>query len=100
MTQQPILIKNWRVFDWAPDDIDWLTEQKFTYRIATNNIPFAQGNKVTYIRGNMGITVETTTPEQELLLKLKFEPGLVCMMQTVMIPHGECTLSDIDWSRV
>lgn len=97
--RQPTLIKNWRVIDWAPDDVIWLQDNGYNFRVATTNIPIAQGNKTTYIRGDVGVSVETCTEEEELMLRLKFEPGLVCMMQSFVMPHGQCTLSDIDWDR-
>lgn len=80
------IIKTWRVYDWTPEDIDWLAEQGFRSRVATTNIPFAIGNKVTYMRGDVGVSVETDTSEQELMLKLKFEPGLILMMETAVLP--------------
>ena len=95
----PILIKKWRVYNYSPGDLDWLKEQGYYFHIATNSIPIAQGNKVTYIRGDVGVSVDTSTESEELMLKLKFEPGLVMLLQEWVIPHGECTLSNIDWDR-
>ena len=95
---QPIMIKTWRVFDWAPDDLLWLEQQGIRHRVATTRIPIAQGNTVTYIAGNMGVSIETDTEEHELMLKLKFEPGLVLMLQEVVLPGMmECTLSRLDF---
>lgn len=92
-------IKTWRVFDWVPDDAGWLEQQGIRYRVATNNIPVAVGNSVTYVRGDMGLSVETDTPEQELMLKLKFEPGLVLMLEEIVLPgmSNLCTLSEIGY---
>ena len=95
----PRMIKIWRIFDWAPDDPVWLEQQGIRYRIATNKVPIAQGNKVFYIAGDMGLSVETDTPEQELMLKLKFEPGIVLMLEEIVLPgmSNLCTLSEIGY---
>ena len=99
---KPVLIKTWRVFNWAPDDVVWLEEQGFMYRVATTDIPFAVGHRVKYMRGDVGISVETRTEQEEMLLKLKFEPGLVMMLGEWVMPGTamECVLSDLgrtDW---
>lgn len=94
---EPHMIKSWRIFDWAPDDPVWLEEQGIRFSVASTNIPVAVGNSVTYMRGDVGLSVETDTPEQEMLLRLKFEPGLVLMMQEIVMPdsYSECVLNGV-----
>ena len=60
---KPIFIKNWRVFDWTPDDVVWLEEQNISHRVATTNIPYAIGNRTMYMRGDVGATVITRSEQ-------------------------------------
>lgn len=94
---EPVLIKTWRIFNWAPDDVAWLEEQGYVHRVATTNVPFAQGNKIVYMRGDVGVSVETRTEQEEMLLRLKFDPGMVLMLEEVVMPGTltECVLSDL-----
>jgi hypothetical protein len=89
-------IKTWRIFNWAPDDVVWLEEQGIRNRVVATNIPFAQGNKVAYMRGDVGLTCETDTAEQEMILRLKFEPSIVLMLEELVLDElRECTLSEL-----
>lgn len=89
-------IKTWRIFEWAPDDVEWLEEQGIRNRVATTNVPIAHGNSVTYMRGDVGLSCETDTSEQEMVLRLKFEPHLVLMLEEVVLDQfRECTLSEM-----
>ena len=99
--EQAHKIKTWRIFNWLPDDAGWLEQQGIRYHVATNNIPIAHGNSVTYMRGDMGLSVETDTPEQELMLKLKFEPGLVLMVEEIVLDHlgDKYVLSEIKFDN-
>jgi hypothetical protein len=88
-------IKTWRIFNWAPDDVVWLEEQGIRNCVEATNIPIAHGNSVTYMRGDVGLSCETTTDEQEIILRLKFEPGLHLIMEELMLDQfRECTLSE------
>lgn len=97
---EPVLIKTWRILGWTPDDVSWLEDQGFTHQVATTNVPVAIGHKVTYIRGDVGVSVETRTEQEEVLLRLKFEPELLLMLQEWVMPLGKCTLGEINWDRV
>lgn len=89
-------IKTWRIFNWAPDDVEWLKEQGIPNQLAMVNVPVAHGNSVTYMRGDVGLSCTTDTDEQETLLRLKFEPSIVLMLEELMLDElQECTLSEI-----
>ena len=95
---KPRTIKTWRIFNWMPNDVVWLEEQGIRNRVASTNIPIAQGNSVRYIRGDVGLSCETDTVEQEIVLRLKFEPGLVLMLEELMLDEfRECTLSELEF---
>lgn len=92
----PHMIKNWRIFNWTPDDVEWLKTQGISNQLATVNVPVAHGNSVTYMRGDMGLSCVTDTNEQETLLRLKFEPNLHLMLEELVLDQPrECTLSEI-----
>jgi len=89
-------IKTWRIFNWAPDDVEWLEEQGIPSRVAATNIPIAHGNSVTYMRGDVGLSCETDTAEQEMILRLKFEPSLHLMLEELVLGEPrKCTLSEL-----
>jgi hypothetical protein len=89
-------VKTWRIFKWEPDDVDWLLGQGIHGRVASTNIPIAHGNSVTYMRGDVGLSCETTTDEQEIILRLKFEPDLHLMLEEIVLDElRECTLSEM-----
>ena len=67
--------KYWQVTEWKPSDPDWLDVQGIRYRLG-------QGQH-TFLNLRANFVILTTTQEQELLIKLKFEPNLMLMLVTV-----------------
>lgn len=76
-------VKTWLISAGNFADARWLGEQGINVHYESNSIPFAVGNQTYYVKGHDTLTAETTTKEQELMLKLKFAPNLVLMSDTV-----------------
>jgi len=76
-------VKTWLISSGDVADAYWLQEQGITAHYDSDSIPFAVGNQTYYVKGTTKLTAETTTEEQELMLKLKFAPKLSLMMDTI-----------------
>ena len=80
-------VKYWYVGNWYPDDADWLQEQDIRHETKTNTLPFSAGKRTVYRHGHhtghSGLHLTTKNEQQELLIKLRFEPNLILMSVVV-----------------
>ena len=97
---QSIRIRTWllRKPDFNEADIIWCKSWSNKFSSANSHYSRVRGIDPAIYFGERDISIETTSKEQESMLKLKYGDGLILLMEEYMLDDWRpCTLSEINF---
>ena len=99
-TSKPIRIKTWTLQSPISDDaVRFLHSLDIKVRAYPQNKEFDYLSNTYHYVGKQRIDIESTSEEQETMLKLKFGADLILTMDEIVLPNSMqvCTLSTLEF---